>query len=271
MSPVVRISDVDDPRLRDYRNVPDPELLATRGLFIAEGRLVVCRLLTSRFRARSVLLTETALQALGTSVTSLAQLPVFVVSQDAMNAITGFNIHRGCLALGERPAPVAWPEACRDSRTVIVLEAVANADNVGGIFRNAAALGAGAVLLGPSCADPLYRKAIRTSMGAALSVPFAAMADWPADLGRLRASGFRLLALTPAPDAVPLPELRCPPRVALLVGHEGGGLSQAAIEQADVRVRIPMARGVDSVNVATAAAIALYQMRPEARSLEPEA
>lgn len=263
MNPVVRISDLNDPLIADYRNVPDAELLSSRGLFVAEGRLVVSRLLTSRFRTRSVLLTETVLRALGGSVTSHPELPVFVVTQDAMNAITGFNIHRGCLALGERPAPVAWPEVSRNGRTVIVLEAVANADNVGGIFRNAAALGTGAVLLGPSCADPLYRKAIRTSMGAALSVPFAALTDWPADLGRLRASGFRLLALTPRADAEPLDACAvrfARDRVALLVGHEGEGLSEAAIEAADLKVRIPMAKGVDSVNVATAAAIALYEL-----------
>lgn len=267
MSPVVRISDLNDPRIADYRNVPDAELLSSRGLFVAEGRLVVSRLLTSRFRTRSVLLTDEALAGDDLKVgpyglvTFPPDLAAFVVSQDAMNAITGFNIHRGCLALGERPVPASWADVSRDGRTVVVLEAVANADNVGGVFRNAAALGASAVLLGPSCADPLYRKAIRTSMGAALSVPFAKMADWPADLDRLRASGFRLLALTPAPDAVRLPELRRPHRVALLLGHEGGGLSKEAMEQADVRVRIPMAEGVDSVNVATAAAIALYELR----------
>jgi tRNA G18 (ribose-2'-O)-methylase SpoU len=269
MSPVVRISDVNDPRIADYRNVPDAELLSSRGLFVAEGRLVVSRLLTSRFRTRSVLLTDKALAGDDLKVgpyglvTFPPDLAVFVASQDAMNAITGFNIHRGCLALGERPAPASWADVSRDGRTVVVLEAVANADNVGGVFRNAGALGASAVLLGPACADPLYRKAIRTSMGAALSVPFAKMTDWPADLDRLRASGFRLLALTPRSDAEPLDACAARlgrDRVALLLGHEEEGLSDAAIAAADACARIPIAQGVDSLNVVAAAAIALYEL-----------
>jgi tRNA G18 (ribose-2'-O)-methylase SpoU len=261
--PLLEVSP-EDPRIADYRNVPDPELLASRGVFVAEGRHVVRRLLAgSRFRTRSLLLTAAALDALSDAIAGRPDLPVFVVEQPAMIAITGFNIHRGCLALGERPPGAAWTDVVRDTRHVVVMEAVANADNVGGIFRNAAAFGAGAVLMGPACADPLYRKTIRTSMGAALRVPFATMTDWPADLTRLRDRGFSIVALTPEVGAEPLraraAALRdC--RVALLVGHEGEGLSGDALQAADVRARIPTSDAVDSLNVAAAAAIALYEL-----------
>ena len=262
--PVLRVSP-EDPRIADYRNVPDPELLASRGVFVAEGRHVVRRLLTeSRFRTRSLLLTPAALDVFGDVIGHVPDLPIFVVEPAAMNDITGFNIHRGCLAIGERPAPVPWTDVVRNARLVIVLEGVANADNVGGIFRNAAAFGADAVLAGPSCTDPLYRKAIRTSMGAALRVPFAAMGGWPADLIRLRERGFSVVALTPEASAVPLHSCATvlrKERVALLLGHEGGGLSAGALQAATVRVRIPTSDAVDSLNVAAAAAIALYELR----------
>jgi tRNA G18 (ribose-2'-O)-methylase SpoU len=259
--PVFEVSGTDDPRLADYRNIPDPDLLRSHGLFIAEGRHVVRRLLTSRrFRTRSLLLTPPARLGLADVLASVPSLPVFVVSQQAMTSVTGFNIHRGCLAAGERPAPYRWQDVAGGAVRLVVAEGVANADNVGGIFRNAVALGAGAVLLGPGCADPLYRKAIRTSMGATLQAPFASMEDWPADLSRLKSLGFELLALTPSADARPLRHMDAPARVALLVGHEGEGLSDAALAAADVRARIPMAEGVDSLNVATAVAIALYEI-----------
>jgi tRNA G18 (ribose-2'-O)-methylase SpoU len=260
---IIQIDDFNDPRLDDYRNVTDPELLRERGVFVAEGRHVVRRLLTeSRFRTRSLLLTPAAQEGLADLVDGNLHLPVFVVRSQAMQAITGFNIHRGCLAIGERPPMPAWTDVVRGTRLVVVLEQVSNADNVGGIFRNAAAFGADAVILGPSCADPLYRKAIRTSMGAALRVPFAEMTEWPGDLTRLRAAGVRLLALTPARDAILLREARVDvdARVALLLGHEGDGLSPEALAAADVRVRIPMAGDVDSLNVASAAAVALHEL-----------
>jgi tRNA G18 (ribose-2'-O)-methylase SpoU len=258
---IIEVETLSDPRLDDYRNVPDPELLRSRGIFVAEGRLVVRRLLESpRFRARSVLLTHAAHEALAGAVSRLPDLPVYVVSQEAMNEITGFNIHRGCLAIGERPPARSWATLLHETTLVVVLERVSNADNVGGIFRSAAAFGAGGVFLGPACADPLYRKAIRTSMGAALDVPFAAMEQWPDDLTRLRTAGFTLVALTPAHDALPLYDLPTGRRSALVLGHEGEGLSREALAAADVRARIPMQAGVDSLNVATAASIALYEL-----------
>lgn len=256
---VIHVASVSDPRLDDYRNIPDPELLRRRGIFIAEGRHVVRRLLTgSRFAARSILVTPPALASLADVLGRFDRLPVYVVGQDELNAVTGFNIHRGCLAVGAREPLPAWEALAAGAARLLVLERVANADNVGGLFRSAAAFGVEAVLLGPACADPLYRKAIRTSMGATLRVPFATLGTWPSDLERLKALGVRLLACTPAADAEPLPGVAPPPRTALLVGHEGEGLSAEAFAAADARLRIPMAPGVDSLNVATAAAIAMY-------------
>jgi tRNA G18 (ribose-2'-O)-methylase SpoU len=261
----VHITTLSDPRLDDYRNVPDPELLRTRGIFIAEGRHVVRRLLSStRFRTRSLLLTPAAENSLHDILADSGDVPAFIVSQENMNAITGFNIHRGCLAVGERPPAATWEEATRGASRVVVLEQVSNADNVGGIFRNAAAFAADAVLLGPACTDPLYRKAIRTSMGAVLNVPFAMMTDWPADLARLRTAGFTLVALTPSgTDDLAQPFRAAKHRIALLFGHEGEGLSREALAASDLRARIPMAPGVDSLNVASAAAVALYLAREQ--------
>ena len=258
---MVPIADVADPRLDDYRNIPDPELLRERGIFIAEGRHVVRRLLEStRFRTRSLLLTSPAHTSLEDVLAHKSDVPVYVVGPDVMNAVAGFHIHRGCLAVGERPQHVPWRNLVRDARLVVVLERVSNADNVGGIFRNAAAFGVEAVLLGPACADPLYRKTIRTSMAASLRVPFARFDEWPADLQHLRASGFTLIALAPGVEQpFSAADVAQPERAAFLLGHEGEGLSREALEAADVRARIRMTDGVDSLNVATAAAIALYE------------
>lgn len=260
--PLVPIDDPGDSRLDDYRNVPDPELLAQRGLFIAEGRLVVRRLLTNaRFDVRSVMVTLPASEALADLLRD-SPVPAFVVPQAVMNGITGFNIHRGCLAAGLRAAPGDWRDVCAQVSRVLVLERVANADNVGAIFRNGAALGAGAVLLGPSCADPLYRKAIRTSMAAALSLPFAPATPWPGTLHELRAMGYLVLGLAPrAPVALRTAvERNAARRHALVLGHEGDGLTGEALAACDVTAGIPTAHGVDSLNVATAAAVALYEL-----------
>jgi tRNA G18 (ribose-2'-O)-methylase SpoU len=267
---------VDDPRddrLIDYRNVPDAELLAGRGIFVAEGRLVVRRLIAgSRFAVRSVMVTDAARAALEEMLSARGELPVYVVPQALTATIAGFDIHRGCLAIGERPAPAGWEAVASGAvnigtasgaATLVVLERIANADNVGGIFRNAAAFGAGAVLLDPATTDPLYRKAIRTSMGAALHVPFGRAHAWPEALHRLRSRGCALIAMTPSPSAATLRDvagaLGSTP-AALVLGHEGEGLSQAAIEACTHQARIPIAAGVDSLNVAAAAAIALYEL-----------
>lgn len=258
--PTTIAAGLDDPRLDEYRVIADPAALATRGLFVAEGRLVVARLLTlGRQRVRSLLLTDTAAAAMAPVLVRTApDVPVYVVSQAAMNGVVGFNIHRGCLALAERPAPLA--PATLDlagASAVVVAEGVNNPDNVGGLFRNAAAFGAAAVVLGPGCGDPLYRKAIRTSMGATLALPYAVAAAWPEALDGLRASGFTVVACTPAPAAPSLYDTPLPARTAVLVGAEGDGLTRAALDRADLVVRIPMAGAMDSLNVATAAAVVL--------------
>jgi tRNA G18 (ribose-2'-O)-methylase SpoU len=254
------VDDLDDPRLDDYRHIADPGALVARGLFVAEGRLVVDRLVRDRrFVARSLLLTDAAATAMASTLAAVdAATPVFTVPQAVMNGIVGFNIHRGCLGLAERPpaaALTALPLA--DCPSIVIAEGVNNPDNVGGLFRNAAALGAAAVVLGPDCGDPLYRKAIRTSMAATLRLPWAAGLPWPDALDAIRSAGLTVVACTPAPDASSLYDVDLPSRVAVLVGAEGPGLSRAALDHADLRVRIPMHADMDSLNVATAAAIVL--------------
>jgi tRNA G18 (ribose-2'-O)-methylase SpoU len=254
----------DDPRVDDYRAIPEPELLRTRGLFVAEGRLVVDRLLRSeRVRTRSLLVTAAGLDALQAAIDlSSSSFPIFVADTGTLSAIAGFNFHRGCLALGERPAP-STIDALPPGERVIVLEGLAQADNVGSVFRNAAAFGVSAVILDPTCCDPLYRKALRTSMGTVLDVPYARMTDAAEDLPGLRARGYRLVALTPAAEArsiVDLGDELSKTRVALLVGAEGRGLSPQMAAMADDRVRIPMTAAIDSLNVATATGIALHRL-----------
>ena len=214
MGTYVRIERTDDPRIAAYRDLTDPELVRSRGLFIAEGRIVVQRIIEDgRWRVQSVLVSEAARNGLQPSLDRIAdRVPVYVCPASAFLGITGHDIHRGCLALVERP-PAQAPEALvRSARIVVVLEGVTNADNVGGIFRNAAAFGADAVLLSPTCCDPLYRKAIRTSMAAVLRVPFARLDAWPHGLVCLREAGFTVVALTPRAPAQRLEEFSARPR-----------------------------------------------------------
>jgi tRNA G18 (ribose-2'-O)-methylase SpoU len=261
---VIYVEDPADERLSDFRAVSDPDLARTRGLFIAEGRLVVRRLLTeSPFVPRAVMVTPSAMKAVEDALPSRPGLPVYIVPKDVMDAVAGFNIHRGCLATGERPPRPDWRVCIQRARRAVVLERVGDADNVGAIFRSAAAFGSDVVLTGPACADPLYRKAIRTSMGAALTLPFADAEPWPAALTTLKADGWAVAALTPATDAMPLRDFASatrPSRVAIVLGHEGEGLTDAALAACEYRVRIPIHASVDSLNVATAAAIALYDL-----------
>ena len=263
---LVPVDDVDDGRLIDYRTVSDPLLLRERGVFVAESRLVVRELLAHpRFETRSLLVTEAALESLGDLLEARDDdLPIYVGGRQFLHRIAGFDVHRGCLALGIRPARSADVSLSQlpAARRVVVLEDVGNPDNIGGIFRNALAFGAECVLLSPRCCDPLYRKAIRVSIGATLRLSFAYIDDWPEGLDRLRAAGLTLVALTPETTATDIAELAShqPQRVALLLGTEGPGLSGAAKARADVRVRIPLAPGTDSLNVATAAGIALHRL-----------
>lgn len=265
---MLEIESIDDPRIADYRHVAEPDWLERQGLFVAEGRLVVRTLATSsRFRFRSALVSPTALESLSDVFKQLdAATPIYVTSLERLREIVGFNIHRGCLALGVRPTipSVRDPDAAipDGNRLVVLLEAVGNADNMGGIFRNALAFGADRVLLNAQCCDPLYRKAIRVSIGATLRVPFASMAVLPeATIARLKAIGLTVIGLTPSPDAMPIDDAVQVVRdgVALLFGSEEAGLSQRLLDLCDLRVRIPMQPTIDSLNVATASGIALHR------------
>jgi tRNA G18 (ribose-2'-O)-methylase SpoU len=259
--PFVRIDHPADPRLADYRRIPDPVLLREQGAFVAEGRLVVARLLTTPgWRTRSVLVSEAARESLAEPLEAAAtHLPVFVAPLDVIREAGGFNFHRGCLALGIRPPRLAAADLPTARRSVLVaLAGIANVDNVGAVFRCAAAFGAGGILLDAACADPLYRKAIRTSMGTVFRVPFATEAHLGASLQAWRARGITVVALTPDAEALPLGEAPRPERAVLVVGSEGVGLEAPLLEAADLRVRIPMAPGVDSLNLGVAAGIALY-------------
>ena len=262
---MIRVASLDDPRVALYRELANPEALIRAGVFVAEGRLVVARLLrSSRFTTQSVMVTEAARTALAGVLDATApEIPIFVADQAAMNEIVGFNIHRGCLALAERPPRATLANLdLAGARRLLVLEGVNNPDNVGGLFRSAAALGTDAVVLGPACGDPLYRKAVRTSMAAALAVPFVDAGAWPDALATMRDAGWHVIALTPSPDARTLDEVpRALARVALLVGAEGPGLSEAALALATIRARIPMNNAVDSLNVTVAASIALHYLR----------
>ena len=264
--PRLTIDATQDPALEVFRIVTDPELARTRGLFVAEGRAVVERLLAlGRFQVRSLLLNAAAAEALAEALGRLpGDVPIYVGTPGQLAEVAGFDVHRGCLALAERPVPSEAATIIRAAKTLVGIEAVANPDNVGSLFRNAAAFGADGVLLSRDSADPLYRKAIRTSMGATLRVPFARVDSLPLEIDALRTAGFTVLAMTPDLGACCLSELALPPRgsrVALLLGAEGEGLSREALDRADVRVRIPIAEAVDSVNVAVAAAIALYEIQ----------
>lgn len=263
--PIERVEAPDDPRLSEYRDVADPELLRRRGLFVAEGRLVVRRVIGhARFTVRSLLLSDTARAALAADVERLSpEVPIFLCAPGLFELVTGHHIHRGCLALVERGRPPSLDDVIEGTRLIVVLEDVANADNVGGVFRNAAAFGADAVLLTRAACDPLYRKAIRTSMAASLSVPNARIEPWPEALSTLRSRGFTIVALTPGESAETLDAFADRPRpekLALLVGAEGDGLSGAALALADRRVRIPIKPQVDSLNLAVAVGIALSRL-----------
>jgi tRNA G18 (ribose-2'-O)-methylase SpoU len=261
--PVVRIERFDDPVLADYRTVSDGESLRRRNRFVAEGRLIVERLIEAGHRVESLLVNEASYRALDASVSRLPQdVPVYICDTGEFAAITGFNLHRGCLALAERPADRSLGEVVVAADLLLVLEGVTDPDNVGSAFRNAAAFGA-SVVLSETCCDPLYRKAIRTSMGSVLRTPFARARDWRLDLGALKDEGFTIVALTPRNDAIDLAAYAprgWQQRMALLVGSEGPGLTPAAYALADVCVRIPIREEVDSLNLATATGIALHYL-----------
>ncbi|MGW4380763.1 TrmH family RNA methyltransferase [Kitasatospora sp. NPDC004531] len=262
MSAPTPVTDATDPRLSDYTDLTDVELRRRRepaeGLFIAEGEKVIRRALAAGFRMRSMLLTAKWLGVMS-DVIADTDAPVHLVEPALAERVTGYHVHRGALASMERkPLPTA-ADVLDGARRVAVLEGLVDHTNLGAIFRSAAALGMDAVLLSPDCADPLYRRAVKTSMGAVFSVPYARLDPWPDSLAAVRAAGFELLALTPSgAEDFTVAKSHLLPRAALMLGAEGDGLTPKALAAADQRVRIPMAHGIDSLNVGAAAAIAFY-------------
>jgi tRNA G18 (ribose-2'-O)-methylase SpoU len=308
MAGIVVVDDPNDPRLADYARLTDVRLRTAlepaHGLFVAEGDKVIRRAVAAGFQVRSMLVTQDKLAGLA-DVAGACPGPVYLVSDDAAEQVTGYRVHRGALASMARralptvtgllsgaplpgdlsaaplpgegpaadaagPAPAGTAHKARDGqprrpRRIVILEDLVDHGNVGGIFRCAAALGVDAVILSPRCADPLYRRAVKVSMGAVFAIPYARMSDWRGGLAEIRAAGFSLLALTPDQSAVPLDKLAPAGRVALLLGTEGDGLSSRWLAEADTAVCIPMsagamALGVDSLNVVAAAAIACHEL-----------
>ncbi|MDB5498194.1 MAG: methyltransferase [Phenylobacterium sp.] len=267
MPAVIRIDDPDDPRLADYREVRERDLVGRQGSFIAEGMVVLEKLVRAgRHPIRSVLVAEKRAAALAPLLTGLAEgVEVYAAGQAVMDAVVGFPIHRGVLAAGTRAEPdLETLLANLPPRALVMgLVGIANHDNMGGLFRNAAAFGADAVVLDADCCDPLYRKAIRVSVGAALTTPFARGGEASDLAGRLAAAGFSLVALSPG-GKTDLADLMPAARTAVLFGAEGPGLPASVMERSET-VRVEMAGGFDSLNVATTSGIVLHHMVATAR------
>ncbi|NEA24217.1 TrmH family RNA methyltransferase [Actinomadura bangladeshensis] len=268
MAHLVPVPDPADPRLADYVRLRDVNLRksleAEHGLFVAEGEKVIRRAIAAGHPVRSLLMARRWADPLADVLSGL-DAPVYIVDDPVMESITGFQVHRGALASLERLPLPPLDAVLTGARRIVICEDIVDHTNIGAIFRCAAALGVDAAVLAPRCADPLYRRSIKVSMGAVFALPYARMTDWHNDLSTIRDAGFQLLALTPSPDADPIDEVKTADRRALLLGSEGDGLSSRWLHEADHRVRIPMnetalSRGVDSLNVVAAAAIACYAL-----------
>jgi len=263
MSTYIAVTDPTDPRLADYTDLTDVALRRRRepaeGLFMAEGATVIRRAVAAGYPLRSVFASARWAGELD-DVTASSGAPVYVADDAVLEAVTGFRVHRGALAAMGRKSLPTVDEVLALANRVVVIEDVVNHTNVGAIFRSVAGLGFDAVLLSPTCADPLYRRSVRVSMGSVFSVPYARFDAWDSARDLVHRAGLTVVALTPDPDVMPLAELpegqraRC----ALVLGTEGDGLAEPTLASADVRARIPMGNGVDSLNVAAAAAVACY-------------
>jgi tRNA G18 (ribose-2'-O)-methylase SpoU len=264
---LIPVEEPGDPRLADYLSLRDVQLRklveADNGLFLAEGEKVVRRAVAAGYRVRSFMMTKRWLSGLADCLAAAPEAPCFVVTDEVAEAATGFHVHRGALAsLERRPLPTL-EAVIGPARRIVVLEDIVDHTNVGAVFRSAAALGMDAVVLSPRCADPLYRRSIKVAMGAVFSIPWTRMDDWYDAVGLLSGAGFTTVALTPDSDAVPIRDfarMQRGEKVAVIVGSEGPGLSPRWLSTADVRVRIEMAPGVDSLNVGAAAAIAFFAL-----------
>ncbi|MCS4491581.1 RNA methyltransferase [Corynebacterium sp. ES2794-CONJ1] len=273
---IIPIDSAVDERVADFRDLKHsdkrPDIPGAKGLVIAEGPLVIERLLRSRFPVRSLIgfpskvdnfLAQDHIPEL------VKDIPIYAIERDDLAELAGYDMHRGLLASADRPSPLAVSDVIEHARTLVILEGVGDHENIGSIFRNAAGMGVDGVLFGNGCADPLYRRVVRVSMGHVLRTPFAHFGgrytNWQWGLEQLREQGFHLVSLTPDPQAAhiatALYDSHAQPyeKIALLVGAEGPGLTEHAMRATDIRARIPMAPGTDSLNLATAAAIALYE------------
>ncbi|MEU2127620.1 RNA methyltransferase [Streptomyces sp. NPDC018352] len=277
MADLITVDDPDDPRLRDYTGLTDVELRRRRepaeGLFIAEGEKVIRRARHAGYEMRSMLLSAKWVDLMR-DVIDEVPAPVYAVSPELAERVTGYHVHRGALASMQRkPLPTAdellattFDAAVTGPRRIAVFEDIVDHANLGAAFRNAAALGIDAVLLTPRCADPFYRRSVKVSMGGVFQVPWTRLESWPKDVGVLRSAGFTLAALCLSERAITLDELaaRKDERLALVFGTEGAGLAPGTLAAVDEHVRIPMDAGVDSLNVAAASAVAFYATRPGA-------
>lgn len=273
MATFIRVEDPADPRLDEFRDLTHadrrPDRPGGRGLVVTEGVPVVQRLLASPYPVRAVFGVPNKVESLRAQLEPF-DVPAYTGGADLMAAVVGFHLNRGVLATADRAPEPFLPDLLGPARRIAVLEGINDHENLGGLFRNAAGLGVDAILLGDRCADPLYRRSVRVSMGHVLQIPFTRLDPWPAMLGVLRHAGFAVLAMTPKPPAAALRGINAAalPKVAMLLGAEGPGLTDEALESADLRVRIPMPEGVDSLNIATAAAIAFHHFQPDPHTSE---
>ena len=275
--PVIHLEDFQDARLADYSSLTDVALRtsfeAEHGLYIAESAKVISRALKAGHQPRSVLMSDRWLPRMEALVADIEarfpQTPVLIADESALADLAGFHVHRGALAAMHRPALPLLDDLISDGpQRLVILDGIVDHTNIGAIFRSVAGIGADAVLLTQACADPLYRRSVRVSMGAVFQVPWTRIGNWAVDIGRLRESGFTIAALALAPGSQDLGSFaqQAPERLAIVLGSEGDGLSSAVIADADAVVRIPMSGGVDSLNVAAASAVALWALRRAADS-----
>lgn len=265
------ITDPLDERISGYRDLTDVAL-RTRiepetGVFIAESAAVIERAVAAGHQPVSVLMEDKWVDRMGPILEGSPDTSIYVGDSGVLEAITGFHVHRGALALMKRPQLPTVESVIAEASRVLILEDIVDHTNVGAIIRSAAGLGFDGFLVTPRCADPLYRRSVRVSMGTVFDLPWTRLDSWPADLSLVRDSGFTIAAVTPTRDSVPLDDYRAPGRLALILGTEGDGLSTQAVDESDVSLSIPMQRGVDSLNVAAAAAVVCWALRPSGKRL----
>ena len=272
MPNIVEITDFHAPELDPYARLTQNQLRCRlepeKGIFIAESPKVIDRALDAGYKPVSLLMERKQITGPAAEIlTRCGDAPVYTADRELLAGLTGFELTRGVLCAFRRPAPRSAEELCKEARRVAVLEGIVDSTNVGAIFRSAAALNMDAVLINPSCCDPLCRRAVRVSMGTVFQVPWAQLgetpADWPGQgLARLRAMGFKTAAMALSDRSVPIDDeaLAAEPKLAIVLGTEGDGLAHATIAACDYTVKIPMSHGVDSLNVAAASAVAFWQL-----------